>query len=302
MKYPIPEVAQKYLNSLIDDGKSKLTIKSYNHDLYLFFEFLKRYKGYDITSINDIKNITEDDIETFKNSLNVNENSSKARRIITIKCFFKYLLEKGIITHNPAQKVKIPKIKRKLPTFLTYQEAKKLKKVAIRYKNKRDILIITLLLNCGLRKSELANIKLSDIIDDMLIIHGKGGKQRIVFLNDVCIKAINDYLNEREKYNIQNEYLILSDYKYHKNKDNVKPITASSIDKIIKKYAKLAGLDTKKIHPHVLRHTFATNQLEAGTDIRTLQEMLGHSSIQTTVIYASVTNKAKKEAVKRVQI
>ncbi len=210
--------------------------------------------------------------------------ASRARKIAAIRSFFKYLTVKAhVLDENPIADLDAPKIPKTLPTYLTLEESKRLL-TAVEGKNKtRDYCIISLFLNCGLRISEIVGLNLSDIQDEALRITGKGNKQRIVYLNDACIHALNEYLAERNLIAaIDKQALFLSNRR--------KRMSTDAVHAMVKKTLKQAGLDASKYSSHKLRHTAATLMLSNGVDVRTLQEVLGHDHLNTTQIYTHVDN------------
>jgi site-specific recombinase XerD len=267
-------------------GKSDNTITAYEKDLNIFFDFLKsRFKKKEI-SIKELKKITITDLHAFISFLSNergNSNKSKARRIACLKSYFKYLqVTLKVIEYNPTLELETPKIEKRLPIYYKLEDAEKLLSVI---DNKRDFAIVTLFLNSGLRLSELVNINTDDIQGDILTVIGKGNKERTIYLNDSVLLAIDDYMTCRKDLN--DKALFISNRKMR--------MTAKGIESMLDKYLALAGL---KGSPHKLRHTAATLMYQSGTDIRALQEILGHESVATTQIYTHIDNKQLKEAVK----
>ncbi len=298
-----PPVLKEFLQyKLIIQGKSQNTVHEYYYDLRTFFRFLKKddYPNLaleevpiiDVT-VEDLKKVTLStlyDYMTFINISRENASAARARKVSSLKAYFKYLTERAeIIETNPAAMLELPKIKKSLPTHLNLTEAEKLLDAVNRNGNSRDICIITLFLNCGMRLSELIGINLKDIKEDTVKILGKGNKERILYLNKSCKIAISNYLRERP-----NDGLKEPDALFISKKKN--RISEQMVQTLIKKYVKLAGLDETKYSPHKLRHTAATLMYQADVDIRILQEILGHESLTTTQIYTHVDNKQVKEA------
>lgn len=310
----LPECMVDFLNYLETiKGKSPNTIKGYKVDLTMFFRFLKLYKGihkddtmeFEEISINDIDNdflkkIKLTDLYAFMSFLEKYRDNSayaRARKVATLRSFFKYLHGKAkILDENLALELEKPKIDKRNPAYLTLEESKKLLRVIDGPNKARDYCAITLFLNCGLRISELCSINISKIKGDTLTVIGKGNKERTVYLNKASMEAINNYLKARNEYldkiSPENRDMLFL------NKDR-KGISKRSIEIMVKKYIGKAGLDTDKYTPHKLRHTAATLMYKHGNvDIRSLQQILGHENISTTQIYTHVDNERLREAVK----
>lgn len=281
------EIINKYLDYMESiRGKSQNTIKNYKIDLNLLFDYL------DNQNINYIKDIKLQDLHDFIISCGKkgDSNSTKSRRISSIKSFFRYLNTKAkIIEKNPAADLEHPKLEKRNPEYLTLEESKKLLKVISGKDKVRDYAIITLFLNCGLRLSELESIDIDKIKGDTLTVVGKGNKERTIYLNDACINAINDYIEVRPK--VDTKALFISERKQR--------MSYRTIQDMIKKYLNKAKLDTNKLSTHSLRHTSATLMYKYGNvDIRTLQGILGHENVSTTQIYTHVDDEQLREAVK----
>lgn len=308
----IPERLNEFLNYLaVIKGKSSNTVIGYRIDLTMLFRFLKLYKGLcskdiefgeiDTSDIGDdiINKITLSDLYAFLSFTENQRNNSayaRSRKVAAIKSFFKFLNTKTkILTENPASDLERPKINKRNPVYLTLEESKNLLN-SIDSKNKyyrRDLCIITLFLNCGLRLSELCSIDISRIKEDTLTIVGKGNKERTVYLNNSCLKVLSEYLSERNNQEILTEHrdaLFISERKCRINK--------RTVEKIVKKYIEAAGLDKSRYSPHKLRHTAATLMYKHGNvDIRSLQKILGHENISTTQIYTHVDDDKLRQAV-----
>lgn len=297
-------------------GHSQKTVDEYFLDLRTFFRFMKIHKNIvprdtemDDISIMDIdldfvRSITLQDVYEFLAFLSRDrarhQNSrgtdyglganSRARKISTIRSFYKYLNVKvNLIDENPVQDLDTPKIVKSLPRYLSLDESKRLLMSVNGPNKERDYCILTLFLNCGLRISELIGLNLSDIREDHIRIFGKGGKERIVYLNEACISAINDYLQVRKVVpSLDNRAFFLSSRKTR--------ISKSTVHSLVKKYLTTAGLDSSKYSSHKLRHTAATLMLHNGVDVRTLQELLGHEHLNTTEIYTHVENEDIRKA------
>lgn len=307
----------EYLNSFLDYSitilnKSPNTIKEYNYDLAMFLKFImvhfnltssKDFKDINISnlSLDVIKKIELNDIHAFLAYLTTTYHSkaaTRARKVSSIRVFFNYLSQKAnLIEKNPAQNLETPKIEKRMPKYLTLDDSKKLLTVTSdEERNKeRDYAIITLFLNCGLRLSELVGININDLSfdDAKMTVIGKGNKERTIYLNKACLQAINSYLEVRPKIGIKPssiKALFLSERKER--------ISKRTVQYVVDKELRRAGLDTKKYSTHKLRHTAATLMYQYGNvDIRALQELLGHESISTTEIYTHVANEQVRNAV-----
>jgi len=300
-----PQIIKDFLNyQLVIQNKSKNTVHEYYYDLRTFFRYLKNKKNpqddllFEEIKIDDvdialIKSISIGDLYGYMSFINVerdNDASARARKVSSIKAFFKYLNEKaGLIDENPTLKLETPKLRKTLPTYLTLEESQNLLKAVNGPDLERDLCIITLFLNCGMRLSELIGINISDIKQDTIRILGKGNKERTVYLNKSCNIAINNYLRVRPNDNVlDKDALFIS--------RNKKRISNRMVQTIVKKHIEAAGLDASKYSPHKLRHTAATLMYQyADADIRVLQEILGHENLNTTQIYTHVENKQLKD-------
>ncbi|RXM79461.1 recombinase XerC [Clostridium tetani] len=307
----LPQQLNNFLNYLTTvKERSPNTMSAYKVDLVMFFRFLKLYKtklpkdiefdDIDISDIDDefIRKITLTDLYSFMVFLdNYRDNGSyaKARKVATLKSFFKFLYSKvKILEENPAIELESPKIKKRNPTYLTLEESKRLLASIDGTNKARDYCIITLFLNCGLRLSELCSIDISKIKEDTLYVIGKGNKERTIYLNKACLKAIEDYLKVRN----ENLDKIKDKDALFISRNNTR-INKRTVEIMLKKYLKKANLDEEKYTPHKLRHTAATLMYKHGdVDIRSLQKILGHENISTTQIYTHVDNEKLREAVK----
>ena len=312
----------EYLNSFLDYSitilnKSPNSVKEYNYDLTNFLKFMvirfKLTNETDLSKIdilvfteNDLRKITLDDIHAYISHLAIDNRSkatTRARKVSTIRIFFKYLSQKAnILEINPAQNLETPKLEKRMPKYLSLEDSKKLLSVAENEDNrnyKRDYAITTLFLNCGMRLSELVGININDIdfSECKMTVIGKGNKERTIYLNKSCMVALNDYLSTRPASNMikhdrknSEKALFLSEQKQR--------ISNRTVQNIISKELKQAGLDTKNLSVHKLRHTAATLMYQYGNvDIRALQELLGHQSISTTEIYTHVNNEQVRNAI-----
>lgn len=315
-----PEILREFLfyHETIK-GHSKKTIDEYFLDLRTFFRFLKIHR--DIvprdTLFEDITIMDIDDV--FVGSVTITEvyeylaflsrdrprhgNSaytgyglsakSRARKIAVIRSYYKYLtLKANKLSQNPVADLDSPKLRKPLPRFLSLDESKSLLSGVKGANRERDYCILAIFLNCGLRISELAGLDLGDLRNDSIRVLGKGNKERIVYLNDSCAEAINDYLAIRKQVApVDKRALFLSSRRTR--------ISTSTIHSLVKKHLLAAGLDPAKYSSHKLRHTAATLMLKNGVDVRTLQELLGHEHLNTTQIYTHIESSSLRDAAMR---
>jgi len=289
----------------IERGRSRKTIENYNHYLDRFFDW---------AHISEPSQINDDLMRGFRVYLNRFEDTNghplkkntQNYYIISIRSFLKYLAKRDIETLK-AEKVEIGKSSKREVEFLEADEMERILAAAggVDFKSLRDKAILELLFSAGLRVSELININRDrlDLKSREFSVRGKGDKVRVVFVSDGAAKALQRYLEKRTDIDLA---LFVQDEKSQaKFKRKVETrqclvstgglrLTPRTIQRIVKHYAAKAGI-IKDVHPHTLRHSFATDLLMNGADIRSVQEMLGHSSITTTQVYTHVTNKQLKE-------
>ena len=210
--------------------------------------------------------------------------STRARKVSTLRSFYKYLTVKAkLLDTNPLQDLDVPKIPHTLPRYLTLPEAQALLSSVDGKNKERDYCILCVFLNCGLRISEIVGLNLSDIRVDHIRVFGKGSKERIIYINDACAEAINNYLEVRKNIAaIDKNALFLSNRRTRMSRE--------AVHSMVKVSLKRAGLDADKYSSHKLRHTAATLMLQNGVDVRTLQELLGHDNLNTTQIYTHIDN------------
>lgn len=274
---------KEHINKFLDYLKyernySDNTIIGYSNHLELFNNYLNNKK------INEIDYNT---IRSYINYLyNLYNTKSICNHISSLRSFFKYLKCENIITNNPLTLIENPKLEKKLPKFLYYEDIEKILNVPDINTDIgiRDALILELLYVTGIRVSELVNIKIKDIdfTNKSIIITGKGNKQRIVMYGTRCKDLLDKYLNIRNNFLIDNNEYLLLGVKGKKINDRI-------VRKIIDDISVKAGINMN-ISPHVFRHTFATHMLNEGADLRSVQELLGHENLSTTTIYTHVTN------------
>ncbi len=279
-------MAEKFYKDKIDDfikfikfekGLSENTAIAYRNDLKLFEKFLINLK---------IDKVDEDIITDFIFELkNKNySNLSIARVLVSIKNYYKFLLKEKIINKSPFENIESFKVRKKIPEILTLGDIENLlNQIDLSTKEGiRDKAILELLYSSGIRVSELTNMELTDVNLDEKIVRcfGKGAKERLIPIGDYVIEALKNYLKHRAEISPEfSNYLFITRLG--------KKFTRAGIWKIIKNYAKKAGI-TKNVYPHIFRHSFATHLLKGGADLRSVQEMLGHSDISTTQIYTHV--------------
>lgn len=314
--YEAPPIIEKFLNyhSTVK-GHSALTTDEYFLDLRTFFRYIKRKRGlapdnkdFDEISISDVdidlvRSVTIDDVYSYLRFLSTERQSpniknkrgglsasSRARKVTAIRSFYKYLtLKTHQLEVNPVQDLDSPKVLRTLPRYLTLDESRQLLSSVDGKNAKRDYCILMIFLNCGLRISELIGLDISDIKDDRMTVLGKGGKERTVYLNEGTKAAINDYLIVRRG-------IMGGDSKALFVSNRRERISRASVNALVKKHLKAAGLDSSKYSSHKLRHTAATLLLHSGVDVRTLQELLGHEHLNTTEIYTHIENEDLRTA------
>lgn len=299
-------------------GHSRKTVDEYFLDLRNFFRYIKIEKGrvpraapLDEISIDDVdltlvKSVTLTDIYSYlsflsrdrvRNAKNSSSGygllaSTRARKVATIRSFYKYLVNKAkLMDESPIQELDSPRQRQSLPRYLTLDECIQLLESIDGDNAERDFCIITLFLNCGIRISELVGLNLTDVRVDRLRVLGKGNKERIVYLNTACQNAIEDWLSVRSNSGAANPYALFITRKHTR-------ITKAGVHYMLKQRFTAAGLDSSKYSAHKLRHTAATLMLQNGVDVRTLQEVLGHEHLNTTQIYTHVDSGALQSATK----
>lgn len=291
------QLKTEYLEYLeIEKDRSPKTVENYNHYLARFLKWAK------ISSPDDI---TGELVRRYR--LQLNRSNDKKNRplkkitqnyhIIVLRNFLKYLAKRDVKT-LPAEKVELGKSNERQIDFLEMEEIERIFEAAngTDQKSLRDRAILELLFSSGLRVSELVSLNRDQINlkTDEFSVRGKGSKVRVVFISDRAKAAIQKYIEKRS--DIDPALFVRVGIKQieKKNKVHNLRITSRTIQRIVKHYATKAGI-VKDVHPHTLRHSFATDLIQNGADIRSVQEMLGHSSVTTTQIYTHVTNKQLKE-------
>ena len=297
-------------------GQSQKTISEYYLDLRMFLRFIKLMR-HDMpidTRLDDIpikdvdldfiRTITTSEIFDFlsylANDRTPNPDSAapdhgiaaaaRARKLSAIKSFYKYLtVRTKQLQENPVADLEYPKLRKSLPKYLTMEQSAALLKSVSGPNEKRDYAILMLFLNCGIRRSELVGLNLTDVYEDRIRVVGKGNKERFVYFGSACRKAIDAYLPERNKKVLSDNRALFG------SRDNNR-ISVTAVHRLVKKALLQAGLDSTQFSAHKLRHTAATMMLSGGVDVKTVQEVLGHENLNTTQIYTHIENTELKIA------
>lgn len=288
MKKDIEEFL-KYL--LFELNYSRNTIKSYRNEIIKYQKFLES-ENIDYLKIN------KENVRTYLKYLDnlKYKNSSISRNISALRTFYRFLVIKEKMDKNIFASIRNPKVEKKLPNYLSEIDMEAI----LNFRNKenykesiytnRDLLIIEILYDTGCRVDELVNIKLCDINhkEKSIKVLGKGSKERVVFYGEYANDFLNDYLIDRKLIldGKKSNYLLVS------KKSN--QLTTRRVAQIIDEIIKVVAVKNK-VTPHTLRHTFATHLLNHGTDLRSVQELLGHSSLSTTQVYTHVSNERLRE-------
>ena len=297
-------------------GQSQRTISEYYLDLRMFLRFMKlmrnempihtRLDDIDIrdVDIDFIRGITTSDFFDFlsylANDRTPNPDSpapdygispaARARKLSALKSFYKYLtVRTKQLTDNPVADLEYPKLRKSLPKYLTLEQSAALLKAVSGQNQARDYAILMLFLNCGIRRSELVGLNLTDVYEDRIRVIGKGNKERFVYFGTACRKAIDAYLPERKKKVLTDNRALFG------SRDNNR-ISVSAVHRLVKKAFLQAGLDATQFSAHKLRHTAATMMLSGGVDVKTVQEVLGHENLNTTQIYTHIESTELKIA------
>ena len=275
----------EYLTTLQMD-KSIRTLEVYTSAINRFFDYFK------IDSLDKMKEITPAQCRVYQGVLKEAglSNSSINTNTRPLKAFYYFFLNNEYVTSNPWCKVKELKVPKKEPVYLSEKESDDMISAC---KNDQELLIISVMIMLGLRRSEITNLKRSNIIDHHIHIIGKGSKERVLPLSD-------------DLYKLLQSYLLVRDSKWGDKYDNVfisqegNPISGEAIRIKVQSIGRRAGIPAErleKIHPHSLRHTFCTNMIENESNIRIVQGAMGHSSLETTIKYSHLRNTALDKAV-----
>lgn len=284
---------ENFLEMLVAErGSSLNTLSAYKFDLESFNDFIKP---------KEIDKIVIDDLRDFVHYLKEQDYNERSinRKISALKQFYQFLFSEDIIIDNPALELELQKQRKSLPKYLTIEEIEKLFGFISHNQSPESIRLacmLSILYSSGLRVSELVSLKLSNFDNHQPVykVIGKGNKERIAILNDQARKFLNQYLKCRDKFiGIKETY---SPWLFPSGSEEGH-ITRQRFGQVLKDLAINAGIDPNRVSPHVLRHSFASHILENGADLRSIQELLGHSSISTTQIYTHLANDKLKRVV-----
>ena len=295
---------------------SRRTVDEYFLDLRNFFRYLKTLRDPSLAGtpldeidimdvdLDFVADVTLSDIYSYMtylsrdraqhhNSANSDYGlsaSSRARKIATIRSFYNYLTnKKHLLRENPVKDIDSPKLKKTLPKYLTLDQSTELLDAVDGKNQERDYCILTFFLNCGLRISELVGLNLNDVSEDTLRVLGKGNKVRILYLNDACQEALQNYLAVRRPITGRDANALFLSSRNER-------VSRSTVHAMVKKRLSAAGIDSTEYSSHKLRHTAATLMLQNGVDVRAVQEVLGHDHLNTTEIYTHVDNEGLRTA------
>lgn len=276
------EVYNRYVAYLeAERNVSVYTVRNYTSDLMEFFAFVKG------TGIDTLKDVTKLTLRSYLAYLMEKSfaKSSIARKLSAVRSFYRYLMREEMLKANPAATTVSPRLDKRLPAFLTVEDAKRLVESPdlTQPQGQRDRALLELLYASGLRVSELVNMNVDqlNLATNEIRVWGKGAKERVVLIGDPAAQALNAYIEKGRRELLgknKNNALFVSRYGGR--------LPARTVQKILTKYSR--NID-KKVHPHVLRHTFATHLLDGGADLKVVQELLGHADLSSTQIYTHVT-------------
>lgn len=301
----MPDYLRDFLFYLeIIKGRSFRTVDAYYIDIRTFLRFIKmqrslvdstiEFKDIEITDvpISIIRDITLNDVHEYLHYVSNERNNSaktRARKASSLRVFFDYLNKKTeLLPNNPVTELEFPTPKKALPKYLSLEQAIDLLASVDGPYAERDYCILTLFLNCGLRLSELVGINCNDFSDDTLRVIGKGNKERIIYINDACKLAVENYLPERPSIKSTDALFISR---------NGNRISRRRVQEIVENALKKCGLGNAGFSTHKLRHTAATLMYQhGGVDVRILKEILGHENLATTEIYTHVSNEQMAKA------
>jgi integrase/recombinase XerD len=283
-----------YLNhARLEQGLAKNTIEAYGRDLTRFSEGLG---GLPVSSLK--REHVRDYIERMERAGLA--ASSRARGLVAVRRLLRFLVADGLLEGDPGQKLAIPKVSRNLPKVLGPEETRALIRACDGDDplSLRNTAMLEVLYGAGLRVTELVSLPLSglDHRAGLLRVTGKGGHERLVPLGDIALEAVRKYL-EDARHELLGAKVDRSHALFLSRRGGA--MTRQNFFLMLKKLARVAGIDTARVSPHVLRHAFATDLLEGGADLRSIQSMLGHADLSTTEIYTHVSRGRLKETVER---
>jgi integrase/recombinase XerC len=286
------EIYDRYIQYLeAEKNASHYTVRNYRDDLLDFLYFLKKKK---IDPLNETKvdrHVLRDYLSELVNRGIV--KTSISRKLSAIRSFYRYLVREKIIPKNPIEQLSSPKLDKRLPSFLTIEEVERLLNAPDLSTplGQRDRALLELLYASGLRVSELVGLtpEQVDLESNEIRVLGKGSKERVVLMGEPAAAALKSYLKEGRTKLLgkkRSQALFLNRYGQR--------LPARSVQRLLEGHAKKAGIG-KRVHPHMLRHTFATHMLDGGADLRVVQELLGHARLTSTQIYTHVTKRQARK-------
>ncbi len=307
----IPDYCIQYLTYLqVVRALSPLTVREYYLDLKTFFRYLKAgsrltmdefnrvdASDYSIQKLQTVNLAKLHEYLAFRQGELNNSPRSRMRKISSLKGLYKYLTTQKLLSENPTLDLRSPKTEKRLPHYLTFQQSFKLLSTIDGRFKARNLAIITLFLNCGIRLSELVGLNYSSISERHLKVFGKGNKERVLYLNDACMAALNTYYEERAAYTFT---IYEPDALFVSQKGN--RISQRMVQTMVRDFMNRCGIDTREYSVHKLRHTAATLMYQSGVDIRALQEILGHENLGTTQIYTHVRNSQLEASMRAISI
>jgi len=294
----------RYLNYLrVERNFSRHTLRAYANDLSVFCDFIENgvtALGRDPEEIrpsptlDSLKRAGKKDVRSFLAHLQTSGASARtaARKLAALRSAYKFFLRTGLIEMDPTQGLRSPRLPKQLPDVLSIPEVTALLESPDTSEplGKRDQAILEVLYSCGIRASELAGLRATDIFYDQqtLRVLGKRNKERIVPVGAYALRALKDYMTVRSALGNPGHDIVFVNHRGG-------PLTTRSVQRIIEKYVLITLPSRHEVSPHTLRHTFATHMLDAGADLRVVQEILGHESLSSTQIYTHVSIERLKQ-------
>jgi site-specific recombinase XerD len=299
MPHPVRQLIREFLEYLeVEQGRSQLTLRNYRFYLYRFVT---------LTGVGEPSDITADAVRQFRLKLNrlpgrgqtALGKSTQLYHVIALRSFLKYLAKRDI-SSLASDKVELPKVAARVVSFLDGSDLERLLAAPQTSESSelvqlRDRAMLELLFSTGLRVSELVGLPRAAFERDVtqLTVRGKGNKPRLVFVSSSALSAVQRYLKARP--DLSPHLFVSHDRGVAKRQEKPKALTARSVERTVQHYARAAGIMDKHVTPHTLRHSFATDLLQGGADLRSVQTLLGHASVTTTQIYTHVTNQQLAE-------